>query len=102
MEKAEKPPVVRGVLHRFPRAILAIADLSAYGMKKHGINLAGTDHLVAEGDAEGQRLDALGRHLCMEAIHGPKNPDDQEFLHATQAAWNALARLELLLKAQDE
>lgn len=89
--------MVRGLIQRFPRAVLAISSLSAYGMKRHGSALD-EDHLVVLGDAKGQRLDAQGRHLCMEAIDKDGMDAESEHHHATATAWNALAYLELLLK----
>jgi hypothetical protein len=43
--------------------------------------------------------DALARHLLYESIDGMVDKDTG-LTHAAHAAWNSLARLELLLKEQ--
>ena len=52
-------------------------------------------------DGENRYGDALVRHLIAEAIEGPVDADTQ-LLHAAQEAWNALARLELILRKKDK
>ena len=96
---AGKSPVMQGALHYFPRAITAVANLSAKGAEKYswkgwekvdnGINRYG---------------DALGRHMVKEQIEGLFDKDfpDNSVLHATGVAWNALARLELLLRDEQK
>lgn len=97
---AGKSPVFRGVIDYFPRAVIAVGGLSYYGANKY--SWKGWEQ-VPEGF--GRYSDALGRHLTKEAIEGmydveilndPKFP--ARILHATQVAWNAMARLELLLR----
>ncbi len=97
--KYQKPSVTRGVIRRFPRSLLYLAEVSAFGTRKHKVPLDDKGFLDVP-DAEMVYLDALGRHLCQEAIGGPHNSDDDFLLHAGQAAWNALARLEVLLRKQ--
>lgn len=100
---AGKSPVFQGVLSYFAHAIKAVADLSAYGANKY--SWKGWEK-VPNGFA--RYSDALARHLLkesteglwdMEIIRDPKFPG--EVLHATQVAWNALARLELLLRDRE-
>lgn len=92
---AGKPPVLRGVVQHFPRAVLAVAEVTAYGARKY--NWLGWRH-VPNGIE--RYADALGRHLVEEGIDGPIDPGSG-LLHAAHAAWNALARLELLLTQEE-
>jgi len=89
---AGKPPVVRGVLQYFPRALEAVAEISAAGAEKYTWNgwQSVPDGVVRYGDA-------MGRHILGEATDGPIDPESG-LLHAAQVAWNALARLELMLR----
>lgn len=101
-QKDRKPQPLRGVLHRFPRAILAIAECTRVGTEKRGIPLE--DMSFADDPQSRVRYgEALVRHLLAEAIEGPVNTDpaDQCLWHDVQEAWDALARLECRLK-QDE
>jgi hypothetical protein len=88
---AGKSPVFQGLLDYFPRACLAVADVSAAGARKY--SWKGWESVP---DGVQRYSDALGRHLVNERIDGPFDPDG--FLHAAQVAWNALAVLELKLK----
>lgn len=95
-EKAGKPPVVRGVIQRFPRALEELARVSQFGTEKHKVSISDMSYLDIP-DAYGVYTDALGRHLLAEKTEGPINAADGNMLHAAQVAWNALARLEVLL-----
>lgn len=93
---AGKPNVWRGLLDYFPRACLAVGDVSTRGAAKY--SWKGWETVP---DGEARYADALARHIVKEAIEGPYDigpgglPD---VLHASQVAWNALARLELVLR----
>jgi hypothetical protein len=89
---AGKAPIMRGAILYFPRALEAVAAVSAFGASKY---TWGGWESVPEGFE--RYSDALGRHLIGEAIDGPTGPATG-LSHAAQAAWNALARLELLLR----
>lgn len=89
---AGKSPVRRGLLEYFPRACLEVAGLSADGAKKY--SWGGWASVEGGVDRYG---DAEVRHICKAAIEGPVDPDFKR-LHATHEAWNALARLELILR----
>jgi hypothetical protein len=93
---ADKPPVWQGFIKRFPRAILAIAEVSAYGKKKYG-TFNGWETVP---DAFNRYSDATARHLVGEAI----DPIDGEsqLLQLKQTAWGALARLELYLREREQ
>lgn len=97
---AGKAPIYQGVLEYFPRAISAVALLSLYGANKY--SWKGWE---AVPDGFNRYSDALARHMTKEGIEGPVDLDAKndpkfpaEILHATQVAWNALARLELYLR----
>jgi hypothetical protein len=92
--------VWRGLLDYFPRACIAVADVSARGAAKY--SWKGWETVP---DGEARYADALARHVLAESIEGlydssPKGLG-KDVLHASQVAWNALARLELLLRRLD-
>lgn len=83
------------VLRGFARALEAVGDVGTYGAQKY------TDNgwkSVPNGVA--RYTDALYRHLLAEGreAHDP----DTEILHAAHAAWNALARLDLMLQEEED
>jgi hypothetical protein len=95
-----KSPIYRGAISYFPRALMSVSGVSAYGANKY--SWKGWEDVP---DGVNRYSDALGRHLAKEGIEGlydleilndPKYPG--KILHASQVAWNALARLELILK----
>lgn len=87
---AGKAPLLRGAIQYFPLALTAVADVSAFGASKY---TWGGWESVPDGVA--RYGDALARHLLCDG------PDAQSgLLHAAHAAWNALARLELILRQE--
>jgi len=92
---AGKSPLYRGCLGYFPRALRAVADVSQFGASKYAWN--GWEHVP---DGFLRYTDGLARHLSYEGEGQEIDPDSQ-LLHAQHVAWNALARLELLLKERD-
>ena len=89
-----KSPVFRGVFKYFPKALKAVADVSAIGAKKY----SAWGGWKSATFADVYRFeDALGRHLLNEHVEGWYDPESN-LLHAAHAAWNALAKLELLLE----
>lgn len=89
---AGKAPVSRGVLQYFPRALKAVSMVSLVGANKYAWK--GWEEVP---DGINRYGDALGRHLLAEVVEGPIDADTKQ-LHASQVAWNALARLELILR----
>lgn len=89
---AGKSPVLQGALQYFPRAIKAVSDVSHVGAKKYAWK-----GWEAVPDGINRYGDAMGRHILAETIEGPIDHETQQ-LHASQTAWNALARLELILR----
>lgn len=100
-----KAPIIRGVLARFPRAIEAVAQVSALGCRKYSLPADDTGFMDVP-DGFGRYSDGLGRHLLQEKTHGDWNietggalpSEGVKVLHAAQVAWNSLARLEILLR----
>lgn len=88
---AGKAPIWKGVVSYFPRALKAIAEVSEFGSRKY---VWGGWKSVPEG--VNRYTDALLRHLIEEACDEAIDPET-ELAHAAHAAWNALARLELLI-----
>lgn len=89
---AGKSPVRQGLLEYFPRACLAVADISAVGAQKY--TWRGWETVENGVNRYG---DAELRHVCKAAIEGELDLDTGK-LHAAHEAWNAMARLELILK----
>ena len=96
---AGKPAVWRGLFDYFPRACSAIAEVSTIGAKKYAWK--GWE-VVPDGFA--RYSDAMVRHILAESIEGlfDNGPKGIGTLHAAQVAWNAMARLELLLREQEK
>lgn len=83
------------LLLMFGRALLEVSKVSTVGAAKY---TRGGWQFVPEGV---QRYTAaLLRHLFKENYERLDN--DTELLHAAQVAWNALARLELLLREDED
>ena len=90
---AGKIDVTRGCLHYFPRSLNAVAELSTIGAKKY--SWKGWESV---SDGIHRYGGALGRHeLRIEGDYARRDPDTN-VLEATAVAWNALARLELILR----
>lgn len=96
-EKYTKPPIYEGCIGRFPLALVEVSKVSAWGTKKHEVPLSDMSYLNVP-DAYSVYTNALARHMVKEAADGPLNAQDANLLHAAQAAWNALARLEVLMR----
>ena len=82
------------VMHGFPRALQAVGHVATYGAEKYTPN-GWRD--VPNGIE--RYSDAMYRHLLAEAA-GELQDKDTCLLHAAHSAWNALARLELMLIQQ--
>lgn len=85
------------IMRGFANALWAVAEVGTYGANKYT-----DDGWEKVPDGFRRYTDAMYRHLLQEHMGGAV---DQEsgLLHAAHVAWNALARLELLLrKAREE
>lgn len=77
-----------------PRALLAVAEIGTYG--RHKYSKGGWKHVE---DGIERYTNAMDRHRLKETIEGVDQ--ETEMLHAAHLAWNALARLELMLREQE-
>lgn len=79
------------VLNGFPHALLAVGEVATYGANKY------SDHgWMKVPNGHERYTDAMLRHLLAEAS-GKRIDDETGLTHAAAVAWNALARLELML-----
>lgn len=78
----------------FGRALVAVSEVGTYGAAKY--TRGGWQHVP---DGQNRYTDALLRHLLGEQVE-VRDPET-ELLHAAHVAWNALARLELLLRERE-
>ena len=84
------------VLGGFARALLAVTRIGTYGAVKY------TDNGWMEvSDGVNRYDDAKLRHWLYEKSGIECDADTQE-LHATHEAWNALARLDLLIRKKEQ
>lgn len=80
------------VVGGFARALHEVSRVGTYGARKY------TDNgWKSVPDGASRYTDAMYRHLFAEAC-GEKSDPDTGILHAAHAAWNALARLDLMLQ----
>lgn len=98
---AGKVDVLRGAIQYFPRALKAIARVSELGAKKY--SWKGWEKVPNGIRRYGA---ALLRHLLADnddsnAVDDGPGGVGAEVMHSTQVAWNALARLELVLRKQE-
>lgn len=92
---ANKP--IAGVLLDFSRALSAVVEVGTYGANKYS---RGGWRCVADGKT--RYTDAMVRHLLAENIDGGAVDPESNLLHAAHLAWNALARLEFMLKESEK
>jgi len=80
------------VLGGFSKAILAVTEVGTYGAKKY------TDYgWKSVPDGIERYTDAAYRHLLFE-VGGELLDRETNLLHAAHTAWNALARLQLVIE----
>jgi len=84
------------VINGFCAALTEVGKVGTYGAQKYTDN--GWKE-VPEGIP--RYTDAMYRHLMKEA-KGELLDVDTELLHAAHSAWNALARLELMLRINED
>ncbi len=103
---AGKAPIMQGVLQYFPRALRLVSLVSLFGSNKYAWK--GWESVP---DGVNRYSDALRRPLIDEATGAPLSAADQplgdmlqasaRLTHAAQVAWNALARLALMLRDEE-
>lgn len=84
------------VLGGFARALTEVARVGTYGANKYSPH-----GWVSVPDGIDRYTDAMHRHLLAEAA-GQQRDADTDLLHAAHAAWNTLARLDLMLREQEQ
>lgn len=89
-----KSPVYQGLFDYFPRACMAVANVSGGGAKKYAWK--GWEQVP---DGINRYMNAAGRHTLKLSTEGEYDPEG--FLHRAQIAWNDLAALELWLREQE-
>lgn len=75
----------------FHNALISVGEVATFGAKKY----APHDWLLVP-DAQERYTAAMIRHLLQEGCN--EYDEETELLHAAHVAWNALARLELLIR----
>ena len=86
----------RLIMEGFPRALTAVIEVATFGANKY------TEHgWVTVPEGINRYTDAMGRHLLAEA-KGEVLDAESKLKHAAHSAWNALARLELILRKEEE
>ena len=84
------------VLGGFSRALSAVTEVGTFGARKYTPNGWRT---VPDGVE--RYSEAMMRHWLQES-QGLECDDDSHLSHAAHLAWNALARLELMMIARDQ
>ena len=83
------------VLGDFARALIEVAEVGTYGAKKY------TEHgWLTVPDGIERYDEAMLRHWLKEKA-GETHDADTGLLHQAHLAWNALARLDLMLREQE-
>jgi hypothetical protein len=83
------------VIGGFAGALYQVSRVGTFGAAKYTPN----GWRSVDGGFE-RYTDAMHRHLLAEAM-GEQSDSESGILHAAHAAWNALARLQLLLDAKE-
>lgn len=84
------------VLLGFSRALAAVSAVGTYGANKY------TDNgWMSVPNGQARYTDAMLRHMLSEAS-GELTDKDTDLLHAAHAAWNALARLDLMIRESEK
>jgi hypothetical protein len=83
------------VVFGFARALQEVGRVGTYGAAKYSDN-----GWIQVPDGQARYTDAMMRHLIKEAI-GEQCDEDTGILHAAHAAWNALARLDFMIRERE-
>ncbi|PJJ99974.1 hypothetical protein CO615_04685 [Lysobacteraceae bacterium NML75-0749] len=83
------------VLLAMPHAMGAVIDVAGYGAKKYSDN-----NWLQVPNGIQRYTDAMLRHAIAEGIE--TCDPESGFFHAAHVAWNALARLELMLQEMEK
>lgn len=83
------------VMTGFPKALLAMGECMTWALSK-GYNV---DDWHNVPDPVRAYTGAMMRHLLKE-MGGETHDDESKLLHAVHTAWNAMARLEMILRGK--
>lgn len=83
------------VMFGFAKALQEVCKVGTYGAQKYSDN-----GWMQVPDGQSRYTDALMRHLMKEA-EGEEIDPETNLRHAAQVAWNALSRLELMLREKE-
>jgi len=89
--KLDGGKLLAGIIQQWPRALTAVLKVGTFGAKKY--SRGGWQHV--ENGAE-RYTDAMIRHLLKEPLEDIDQ--DSGMPHEWHLAWNALSRLELMLR----
>lgn len=84
------------VLGGFARALMEVVKVGTYGAAKYTEN-----GWMTVPNGLDRYEDAMLRHWLYEKM-GQENDPDTELLHAAHEAWNALARLDFLVREREK
>ena len=85
----------RLIINSMARALKAVAEVGTFGANKYA-----DDNWMEVPDGINRYTDAMYRHLMAEA-EGEYFDTESKLLHAAHAAWNSLARLDLILRERE-
>ena len=85
-------PMAGRLLGMFSNALLAVAEVGTFGAKKYSVG--GWQH-VEDGI---NRYDDAGFRHWLKRHSGEEVDPETDMLHAAHEAWNALAKLELMIR----
>ena len=83
------------IINDMPRALMAVAEVASFGALKYSKG----NWLHVENGVE-RYTNAMDRHRIKEGVE--THDGDSCLMHAAHTAWNALARLELMLRDHEE
>ena len=83
------------IIMGFSRSLQEVGEVGTFGAAKYS-----DDGWVAVPDGERRYTDAMLRHLLKEA-EGEVCDPESGLSHAAHVAWNALARLDLMLRRDE-
>lgn len=83
------------VINGFARALLEVSKVGTFGAEEYA-----DDNWIIVENGVYRYTDAMYRHLLAEAS-GQVNDQKSGLPHAAHAAWNSLARLDLMLRKSE-
>jgi len=93
--KLDQGKILAGIIQQWPRALDAVLQVATFGANKYSRG----GFLQVKNGPE-RYTDAMFRHLLKEPLEDID--PDSGFPHTFHSAWNALSRLELMLKEKED